>query len=256
VHDPEVMDALESDLRLATQMRSLAQITPAVAHDLRAPINAMVLNLEVLKETLAAQRPQGPGAATVQQREMRYVNVLKEELARLHRSLEIFLSHASPRGDRSERLDLREPLADLAALLVPPGRKQQIQVSLELPDSEMPVHGNRYLLRQALLHVGLAALATVPTGGTLAVRLTGSAGGRARITLGPTHSGQAAVQDAGAAGFELRFSPAGTLAQLHVARSLLASQEGSVRSLGNGAGGGSGGEEAGFEVDLRLLNTQ
>jgi signal transduction histidine kinase len=176
VQDAEVQAALESDLRAASQLRSLAQVTPAVAHDLRAPINAMVLNLEVLKETLAAgpSLPSpaiGSGGRDPRERQRHYVAVLREELARLHQSLELFLAHISPRGDRLESLDLREPARDLAALLRPPARKQQAQIEVLLPDAPVPVLAQRHQLRQSLLHLGLAALAQVPRDGTLEIRL-------------------------------------------------------------------------------------
>ena len=269
VQDAELRAAIESDLRAASLMRSLAQITPAVAHDLRAPINAMVLNLEVLKETLAA----GPGAPASaagrdpRERQQRYVSVLREELARLHRSLELFLAHISPRGDRLETLDLREPAQDLAALLLPPARKQQARIELLLPDAPVPVLAQRHQLRQALLHLGLAALAQVPRDGTLEIRLDRRRGAavspesepreapaaakpqtraaseapatmdvaRLRITAaaqlgagGIGAAGQPAPSPAGA-GPEPRCTAAGTEARLEVARSILAALGGALR---------------------------
>ena len=125
VHSLETLSGLESDLRLTSQMRSVSQISPAVAHDLRAPINAMVFNIEILKEMLASGRATDPAN---KDKLLRYVNVLKEELSRLHRGLENFLAYISPRGDRDETLDLRELAEELAALLVAPARKQQAQV--------------------------------------------------------------------------------------------------------------------------------
>src|SRR4051812_30619568 len=40
VRDAEALVETAADLRLATYLRTLTQVTPAVAHDLRAPINA------------------------------------------------------------------------------------------------------------------------------------------------------------------------------------------------------------------------
>ena len=162
------LGGLEADLRLTAQMRSVAQIAPAVAHDLRAPINAMVFNIEILKEMLASGRATDPAN---KDKLLRYTSVLKEELSRLHRGLETFLLYISPRGDREETFDLRELAEELAALLVAPARKQQAQVRTELPEGAVPVAGNRYLLRQALLHLALAALAGVPRQGALHVLL-------------------------------------------------------------------------------------
>jgi signal transduction histidine kinase len=240
VQDADLAGALECDLRAASQMRSLAQITPAVAHDLRAPINAMVLNLEVLKETLAASStialPGGSGRDP-RERQKRYVQVLREELTRLHQSLELFLAHLSPRGERLETLDLREPARDLGALLRPPARKQQAQIEVLVPDTPVPILTQRYLLRQALLHLGLAALAPVPRDGTLEIRLDRLPGRcRLRLTpIGPAGAEVAASEGVGplavAAAAEPLFSAAGTEARLLVAQSILSMFDGAARLI-------------------------
>ena len=264
LQDAELAAALESDLRAASQMRSLVEIAPAVAHDLRAPINAMVLNLEVLKETLAGSSP-GRGALAApaggrdpRERQQRYVNVLREELSRLHQSLELFLAHISPRGDRPEGLDLREPAQDLAALLRPTARKQQSQIEVLVPDAPVPVLAQRHQLRQALMHLGLVALLRVPRAGTLEIRLDRRAS-RARLRIiasappgeaaGP--GGDGARPESGGSSpapqLEPRFSAAGTEARLEVARGIVAALGGSVRLLPAGARG-----LPAFEIDFPL----
>ena len=225
VQDAGAVEALESDLRLSALMRSLTNITPAVAHDLRAPINAMVFNIEILKETIASGKGAEPGG---RERQLRYVNVLKEELNRLHKEMEIFIAHISPRGDRTENLDLRELMEELSVLLTGPARKQQVQVRLQLPESPVPVDVNRYLLRQTLLHLSLAALTDVPKEGVLELRLE-RRGNRAWMRVAGTPPGSAGAGSGGSGGFDIRFSPAGALAQLHVARGILAAQGGEVR---------------------------
>jgi hypothetical protein len=232
VYEGSTVACAESDLRHIALMRSLTQITPAVAHDLRAPINAMVFNIEVLKETIASGRGAEPPG---RERQLRYVNVLKEELHRLHRGMENFISQISPRGDRDEILDLREPLEELAALLVGPARKQQVRVEANLPQEPVKVHGNRYLLRQALLHFGLAVLGTVPRDGALEVDLE-AVDGRAQVRL---HGAAGSVVGSGpepAPDFEIRSTEKGTEAQLWVARSILATQGAEVRPAVSGEG--------------------
>lgn len=217
VRDDGAARALAADLRLAAQMRSLAQISPAVAHDLRAPINAMVLNLEVLRETIASGRGAAPGG---RERQLRYVEVLKEELSRLHGGLETFLAHASPRSDRTETLDLRTLISDLASLLVPSARKQLVQVSASLPDAAVPVTVNRYLVRQALLHLGLAVLERAPREGLVQLDLE-AWDGRAHLRIGLA-AGDPAARPLDETAFGLVPTPGGTLAALHVARQILA----------------------------------
>jgi signal transduction histidine kinase len=231
--------ALEADWRLSTLMRSLAQITPAVAHDLRAPINAMVFNVEILKETIASGKGTEPGG---RERQLRYVHVLKEELGRLHRELEIFLAHISPRGDHVEILDLRELVQELVVLLTGPARKQQVQIRQLLPDAPVSSEVNRYLVRQALLHLSLAALAGVPKEGTFEIRLERRAEWAWLRLAGSPPSGEPP------ASFDVSFSSAGTLAPLHVARSILAAQGGRVHPAAE--------EPQAYEVELMITGTK
>jgi signal transduction histidine kinase len=249
---------LEADLRLSAQMRSVAAISPAVAHDLRAPINAMVFNIEILKEMLASGRATDPAN---KDKLLRYTSVLKEELARLHRGLEIYLLYISPRGDRDETFDLRELAEELAALLVAPARKQQAQVRTDLPEGPVPVAGNRYVLRQALLHLSVAALTGVPRQGALHVLLD-RRDGRARLRLygvaGEAETGNPAASPPAAVaasvpvpGFELSVSAAGSAAQLWVAREIVAALGGEARAAGPEGAAAAGGAQA-YEVELPI----
>ncbi|HEX3130361.1 MAG TPA: histidine kinase dimerization/phospho-acceptor domain-containing protein [Thermoanaerobaculia bacterium] len=240
VRDAGAAEALEADLRLSALMRSLTQITPAVAHDLRAPINAMVFNVEILKETIAAGKGAEP---TGRERQLRYVSVLKEELNRLHREMEIYIAHISPRGDRTEVLDLRELIDELVVLLTGPARKQQVQIHSELPDSALFIEVNRYLFRQALLHLSLAALSGVPKEGELELLLE-RRGDRAWLRIAGDPPGPEP-----AAGFDIRFSPAGTVAPVYAARTLVASQGGEVRQS-------AGEPQQAYEIELTAVRNK
>jgi signal transduction histidine kinase len=251
VQSLETITGLAADLRRTSQMRSVAQISPAVAHDLRAPINAMVFNIEILKEMLASGRATDPAN---KDRLLRYVSVLKEELSRLHLGLENFLAYISPRGDKPETLDLGELTQELATLLIGPARKQQGQVKAELAAGPVTVDANRFLLRQALLHLALAALAEVPKQGQLHLlleRLDGRARLRMYAVAGAESPAAAAPADGGAPSFELGFAAEGALAQLWVARDILAALGGEARATGPEGGEAAGGARA-YEVELPL----
>jgi hypothetical protein len=245
VRDPEPFAAVATDLRLATFLRAISQVSPAVAHDLRAPINAMVFNIEILKETVAAAKALEPAA---RERQLRYVGVLKDELARLHGGLEYFLSHTTTRGDRPDAFDVREAVTELAALLVPQARKLQVQVVPELPGEPVLVAVNRYQLRQAFLEIGLAAVAGVTRAGSLTLHLEGGSanGGEkggarlVRLVLRGPLSAEAPTLD-----FTLApgAAPPGSV-RLHHARAILVEQGGEVR-----VSGGPGGERS-FEIEL------
>lgn len=52
IRDRSVLDAVETDLRMAAKLRGLNRLYRGVAHDLKAPLNAMRLNLDLLSASL------------------------------------------------------------------------------------------------------------------------------------------------------------------------------------------------------------
>lgn len=167
------------ELRLATHLRTLSLLAPGIAHDLRAPINAMAFNLEVMRETLARAdgAPGGPNA-----RLERYSDVLREELDRLHGRLETLFAYLLPTPLRRETIPLSTVLREIETLILPTARKRRIAISRLDPDDLVHLPGGPGPLREALLQVAVAALAEIASGGLL--RLSGGApAGGVRVTI-------------------------------------------------------------------------
>jgi signal transduction histidine kinase len=166
VKSREMMEALERELGLAIQMRGLGRFYAAFAHDLKAPLNAMVMNLELLNQAISK-------AATDEvptfDRQQRYIQVLRNEVFRFDRQLRTLLSHASTPSDAVEEFDVREVIQDLATLLDPQARRQRIAFSATLPDTEILLTGHRDRLKQALLNIVINAMEAMPDGGELSI---------------------------------------------------------------------------------------
>lgn len=224
LRDADQLAGLGEALRLAAHMRAVAAITPAMGHDLRGPINSMVFNLEVLKETLGGGALAANAAAP--ERRDRYLRVLRDELSRLHHGLEIWLAQTAERTQEVEDCDLRELLGELAALLVPPGRKRQVQIAWHPPEEAANVAARRSALKQALLLFGLAALEAAPRGTSLAL---GLAGGDGRISA-TINSGSS--QGLRTARFPLQLIAEATPAGLHFAALHVEESGGRVRVSG------------------------
>jgi signal transduction histidine kinase len=162
--DRQMVDVLETDLLLASQMRSQTHLYGALAHDLRAPLNAMQITLELLADTLISG---GAGADTSDQQ--RYVAVLKEEVARLNRTLCTMLDHSIPLSAASQKFDLRAIVEEVAALLGTQAKRHRVDLQLRLPDREVKVIGHRDRLKQALINVAINGLEAMPGGGRLRI---------------------------------------------------------------------------------------
>ncbi len=164
--DRRAADALETELLLASQMRSLPHFYRVLAHDIKAPLNAMQLTLELLADPHSA--PSDPAREAKRQR---YLGVLKEEIARLDRLLQTMLGRNDPVGSASTTFDSRELVGEIAALLTPQARLQRVTLETEVPEAPVPITGMRDRLKQALLNVAINGLEAMPRGGRLALRL-------------------------------------------------------------------------------------
>jgi signal transduction histidine kinase len=184
LNDPELMDALESDVRLASQVDELSRSYRTVAHELKAPLSAMMINLDLLGEGLAAGGAQNGVLAGLQ----RHVAVLREEMERLTRSLADLLTRRAPPSDNPERFDVRGPVEEIGTLLAAQARKQGVQLSTRVPAEPVLLVGYRDRLKQALLNVAVNALEAMPDGGRLELEMA-AARGAARIAVADTGPG-------------------------------------------------------------------
>jgi signal transduction histidine kinase len=226
VKSREMIDALENELGLAIQMRGLTRFYMGVVHDLKTPLQAMVMNLELLKESLAGTR-ESTDAAT-RARQTRYMDVLRDEVSRLDRQLRALLVHTVPTKEPQQVIDVCDLLRELVMLIGPQAKQQRVAVETTLPDEPVPFTGHRDRLKQALLNIAINALEVMPDGGRLAVHLE-NGDGQIRISLhdsGPGISPELQSQI-----YKMHFTTksGGTGIGLYVARSVVESHGGEIQ---------------------------
>ncbi len=219
--DRDTIDTLENELALAVQMRGLTRFYMEVVHDLKAPLNAMVINLELLKDTFE------PDDADRYARQRRYVDVLGDEVQRLNRSLTSLLAQTPRLAESAQRFDLRELVQELVDLIVPQAKAQRVTVEPRLPSSSVAVEGRRDRLKQALLNVAINALEAMPEGGTLGVTLDVE---RDAATLSIRDTGPGIPPGIVARVYDMHFTTktGGTGIGLHVARAVVHSHGGTI----------------------------
>ncbi|HEX9737085.1 MAG TPA: HAMP domain-containing sensor histidine kinase [Thermoanaerobaculia bacterium] len=223
----ETARALEADLQLAAQMRGLAGLFMGQAHDLRAPINAMVLNLELLKRSLA-----GAEGSTEQRR----IAVIEEELGYLQRSLERLLAQTSPARPSVVRYDLGKLVAEVGELLAPQARQQKVKLAVDVPERRLLTRGSPELTRQALINLAVNGFEALADGGhlELAVEPDGQ-----EIAVRLRDDGPGVAPEIRERILELHFTTkkAGAGVGLYVTRAIIESQGGSLRLAETSAAG-------------------
>ncbi len=246
VRDRATIHALETDLRLASQLKGLARLYLSVVHDIRAPLAAVVAHLELLRGTFEGSATARNG---VDDRRRGYLAVADQELQRLRRSLDGLLNHTALPRDDLEELDLRHLVVELEHLLRPQCERQKVALAVRVPDDPVRVLGTRDALKQALVNVGINALEAMPHGGALDLRLERL---DSRATISVADSGPGIAPEMQERIFAMHFTTkrSGTGIGLYVARAVVESNGGEIR-LGSEVGRG-----ATFQIDLPALTTE
>ena len=190
VNDAAERQALLGQLRQATQWRALGVLLPTLAHDVRAPLNALVVNLELLKELL---KPGAPADAQNEQRCERSLGALTRAVAQLRVNLDALIASAREPNDPEGEFDLGAEVSQLAAILRPQAQLQRVTVTPRIAEEKTLVRGNGGHIRHALLCLAVNAMEAMKEGGELTLEV-GQANGSAIVSIvdnGPGLSAQA-----------------------------------------------------------------
>ena len=215
--DAAAGEAIETDVRLAGQLREAARAYTTIAHELRAPLSAMVVNLELLRDSLRQPDIPSPSA---RERQLGYVTVLRQETTRLNRSLHDLLTQAGARVKTPERFDVRTTITELAALIGAQARRQGVDVTTGLPIDAAIVLGHRDRLKEAFLSIVVNALQAMPSGGRLIMHMS-TIGGSAHVLFKDTGPGIPPEIAEGMLGQAGTTKVGGSGIGLHVARGLV-----------------------------------
>ena len=155
VRDVEGRRQLERHLDLTSRLAALSRLTGGVAHEIKNPLNAMALQLELLKGKLDGEQPE--------------VEVIAREIKRLDNVVKTFLSFNRPIELEAKRLDLSQLVSQVIDLVAPDAAAKQVRLDVNLLAS-VETNGDADLLQQAILNVVNNGLESMPGGGTLTVR--------------------------------------------------------------------------------------
>jgi signal transduction histidine kinase/uncharacterized membrane protein affecting hemolysin expression len=231
--DRDLLQSIELDLRMAAQLRALNRLYRGVAHDLRAPLNAMVLNLELLRRSLDPEAPKREGMGEKQQK---WVGIIEQELHRLRRALDILLAQTAPPAENPEVFDGRDVLDEIGELLFPQARQQKVELERDAPEQSVPVLAHRDQIKQAVLNLAINALEAMPEGGRLGLSIASEG---ATATIRVSDSGTGIPPELRDRIFDMHFTTkqSGTGIGLYVARSIFEASGGTVTTESTGPEG-------------------
>lgn len=157
--DLDSIKTLQSLVSYSAKLTALGRLTSGVAHEVKNPLNAMAIHLEILKEKL------GASSEGVQQN----VAIIESEIRRLDRVVQGFLKFIRPQELALKPVDLNGLLQGAIGLLEAEWGPKGIQFTFRPDTSLPPITGDEELLHQAFLNILLNACQAMPSGGTITV---------------------------------------------------------------------------------------
>jgi signal transduction histidine kinase len=156
-----LLERMASQLDVATRLAAISRLTGGVAHEIKNPLNAIALRLELLRARLGQPDHELSGE----------IDVLSREVLRLDRVVKTFLDFSRPLDVHLQDIDLGVLTREVTEFVTPQARLAKIEVDFFAPSEPALIRGDSDLLKQAVLNLVTNAIDAMGSGGRLQVRV-------------------------------------------------------------------------------------
>lgn len=152
----EHADGEVSRAALSRRLAALGRVSSGIAHEVKNPLNAMRIHLELLRMKTADV----PGTHD-------HVQVLADQMRRLDEVVGGFLTFTRSEDLAIAPVTARELFDDLLPVVSAEAGKTGVKVVVDAPDDVPAIKGDKTLLAQAFLNLAINACHAMPSGGRL-----------------------------------------------------------------------------------------
>jgi signal transduction histidine kinase len=168
-------------LELSRRVTALGRLTAGVAHEVKNPLNAMTIHLELLKQKLAA----GAAASATEP----HVDIISREIRRLDDVVQGFLKFARPEEMTLKPIQAGDLIDEVLKTLAVEANVTGVTLESALTPDLPPIEADPGIFRQALLNLAKNAVQAMPNGGTLTMGAGLTKDGRVEIRVADTGVG-------------------------------------------------------------------
>ena len=169
------LSQVHSTLNYSRKLAALGRLMTGVAHEVKNPLNAMTIHLELLKQKLAAV-PElvtvaagggdtGPRGTDLS----KHVHIISSEIRRLDEVVNGFLKFARPDELKLQPVQLGALVSEVVTTAMPEAEARNVTIRAECPASIPSINADPGMLSQAFLNLAINACQAMPNGGTLRI---------------------------------------------------------------------------------------
>ena len=161
LRDAESVHRIEDEIELSRRLAAIGRLTSGVAHEVKNPINAIVVHLEVMRQKLRELDPDT----------RRHIDVIGSEIQRLDRVVQTLVDFTRPVELRLAEMDLRKLVDDVVMLASPAAEQNHVHIERQAGQEPLPTRIDSDLVKQAVLNIVINGVQAMPEGGTLRLAL-------------------------------------------------------------------------------------
>jgi signal transduction histidine kinase len=159
MRDAESVRRIGDEIEMSRRLSASGRVTGGVAHEVKNPINAIVLHLQLLQNKLAQLDPDT----------RRHMDIIGSEIHRLDRVVQTLVDFMRARELHLVEVDFRRVLEEVALLATPDAEQHGVTIQRDLPVEPLPIKADLDFMKQALLNVVLNGIQAMPQGGQLSI---------------------------------------------------------------------------------------
>jgi signal transduction histidine kinase len=201
IRNLEYFAQVESTVRYSRKLAALGRLSAGVAHEVKNPLNAMMIHLELLRQKFSPRTRRVAAGVAVRggvasaepppfdpAEALQHVNVIAGEIRRLDEVVQGFLKFSRPEDLKLQPMALSALFAEVIPIVKPEAERNGVLLSFEC-DGSIEVNADSAMLRQAFLNLALNACQAMPNGGALQIACTATRGNHVVITFADTGVG-------------------------------------------------------------------
>lgn len=178
LRDAETRREIRSHLDVSVRLAAISRLTGGVAHEIKNPLQAITVHLELLRSRLAAE-----GDAPAPE-----IDTIAREIQRLDRVVKTFLDFTRPVDLKMTEVEMAALAREVAALVSPAAERQKVEIAVRAERAPVFVQGDRDLLQQAVLNVVVNGIEAMKSGGRLEIAVE-EAGGECVLSVSDQGAG-------------------------------------------------------------------